>query len=440
MAAAALEYNRSGWHRTHEDETYYYPVYEQNGNNIIMHKGKFCSSKMSNMIPPNMTQYEADFAYEGFGPCQATTPLGQAIGCPIESTYCQQDVDNNDNGKSNARCDLVYMGHNLLGTELHWLPTDYLTQWWKTTEWYTGNKEDKMLQAIQHRHDSSDTCSQGPYTYRQFKSQYSKCFHPREKVADALAKDVVVGGSADDDHHHNLQWAKVMASLPTLRVTVVREPFSWFTSKFFWHSRFYSRNGELVRGHIDESKDNKRAQIDVKENKPTARVIKCDDIDEMAYGWASMRAITYMLYLCGEHCMAGINDGTLTIDDMEQQAAYNLRNSFAVVGILQKTDDFYDMVTKRVYYMDTYLNPDVEGKQHSSGDYEEALRCKALYKDPLFQQKVMDKSPAVAALVRLYKVAVEVNEFQAKELAQCPLLNDSSGSSSNTVPRLTEYK
>ena len=117
--------------------------------------------------------------------------------------------------------------------------------------------------------------------------------------------------------------------------------------------------------------------------------------------------------------MGGWADGSITLDDIERQAAYNLRNSFAVVGLLHKTDEFYQMVTQRVFYMDTSLNPEVTGKTHGTGEFAEAARCKELFKKPEFQAELLERSPALAALVRLYKLAVEVNEFQAKELAEC---------------------
>jgi len=148
-------------------------------------------------------------------------------------------------------------------------------------------------------------------------------------------------------------------------------------------------------------------------------LIKCDDIDEAAYGWATNRAMTHLFYLCGEHCLSGWNSNQMTLEEIERQAAYNLRHSFAVVGLLHKTNDFYDMVTQRVAYMNTSLNPEVKGGRHGTSKRIESKRCKEIYEDPDFQAKVLEKSPAVAAMVRLYKIAVEVNEFQTKELAEC---------------------
>ena len=67
---------------------------------------------------------------------------------------------------------------------------------------------------------------------------------------------------------------------------------------------------------------------------------------------------------------------------MEATAAYNLRNSFTVVGLLQETQEFYDMVTQRVEYIDMSLNPTTEGKRHGSGGSAINVRCDAFFQDP----------------------------------------------------------
>ena len=100
-------------------------------------------------------------------------------------------------------------------------------------------------------------------------------------------------------------------------------------------------------------------------------------------------------------------------------AAYNVQNSFTVVGLLQESQDFYDMVTQRVEYMDMSLNPTTEGKRHGSGGSAINVRCDAFFQDPALQKRVMAKGPELATLVRLYEVGVQVNQFQKEELAQC---------------------
>ena len=426
MAAAALDYNRTGWHRTHEDPHYYYPIYDDAGQ---LHKARFLSSKHTNYIHPDRTEFHGEFLYEGHGPCGAATPIGHAVACPIESPYCE---DHDQDGISDGRCDLIYMGHNTIGSELHWLPTKYLVQWWKTTLWgrQTGdfigdtiadrhtaihNQEWKLHPKL--REIAGDNkiptlqCQEGPYTYRPFKAFYKTCFQPKEQVVDAVTRHVVGNDS--------FQYAKMMASMPILRVTVLREPFSWLTSKFFWHRQHDMGNGTLVGPDLgSNSKNDKRKATDASKGEVTPPLVKCDDLDA-AVGWAGNRAMAYIFYLCGEFCIGGWADGTMTLEDLERQGAYNLRHSFAVVGLLHKTDDFYNMVSQRVSYMDTSLNPEVEGQMHGSGSGPENFRCKDVYRTPEFQKALLKRSPAMATLHRLYKIAIEVNAFQAKELAKC---------------------
>lgn len=109
MAAAALHYNRTAWHRLHEDPSYYYPVYDSDGK---LHRGKFVTSKMNNWVPLELKEIVRDFVYEGHAPCSATTPLGQALACPHSTVHCH-DFDRD--GASSHRCDIVYTGHNVIG-------------------------------------------------------------------------------------------------------------------------------------------------------------------------------------------------------------------------------------------------------------------------------------------------------------------------------------
>lgn len=45
---------------------------------------------------------------------------------------------------------------------------------------------------------------------------------------------------------------------------------------------------------------------------------------------------------------------------------------------------------------------------------------KRVYADRGFQRRLVDASPEIASLVRLYEVSVEVNRFQMEELCSCP--------------------
>ena len=208
--------------------------------------------------------------------------------------------------------------------------------------------------------------------------------------------------------------------MPVVRVTVLRDPFSWLISKFFWMDPHHLGNGTVVISDSGNPSWNNKRKMDweSKQGSPVS-VVKCDDLDAAVVGWASIRALLYIFYLCGEHCIGGWADGSMTLADLEQQGTYNLRNSFAVVGILENTTEFYEMVSERVFYMNTALNPEVDGKKHTVPRTPEVRRCRQKFKMKDFQDALLERSPPIAALFRLYKIAIEVKEFQAKELAEC---------------------
>ena len=193
MAAAALNYNRSAWYRLHEKDDHYYPIFDENGK---LHKGTFGFSQFPSWVPASLPQFHGDLDYEGFGFCAATTPLGIAIACPNEQNpiYCH---DRDNDTTSHNRCDIVYMGHNLLGSELHWLPTSYLVTWWNHSPWgqvpenafvaHTIQDRDMNFTQQWHVHEKVHEivggsnnipnvwCSKGPYNYRDLKWNYHKC-------------------------------------------------------------------------------------------------------------------------------------------------------------------------------------------------------------------------------------------------------------------------
>ena len=54
-------------------------------------------------------------------------------------------------------------------------------------------------------------------------------------------------------------------------------------------------------------------------------------------------------------------------------------------------------------------------------DEEEGRRgVEAVFGDGAWRRRVVERSPEVAALVRVYEVGVEVNRFQLGELGGCP--------------------
>ena len=78
------------------------------------------------------------------------------------------------------------------------------------------------------------------------------------------------------------------------------------------------------------------------------------------------------------------------------------------------------MLSKRVTYIDTSIKHKIEKLyRHETSKGEEKQKCIDIYQQPQFQKQMIDESPALAAIVRLYDVALRVNEFQKQELSQC---------------------
>lgn len=119
---------------------------------------------------------------------------------------------------------------------------------------------------------------------------------------------------------------------------------------------------------------------------------------------------------CKNRYLSGISD----ISQLEKQAEGNLRQSFAVVGLLDDMDTFYNMIEARVSYLNMSMNRDKDLlKKHPSGGGYRKVQCKEKLNEPSIQNQMMESSEAIAAMVRLYNVAVEVNKFQLQELNGC---------------------
>ena len=430
LAASAMHYNRTDWHKPREDTTYYYPVYDEEGR---LYPGKFINSDSHNFLPQfKVSGEEKDMTapfvrssgFEGIMPCHATTPLGHAIACPQEKHICTRHTNLGNEGRyvDGLRCDTIYVGHNQLGSELHWLPTPFLQQWWSQTTWaksdlgnqspdrptiaeLLGNRLKRSEGPFNKLLNTSTLCPDGDLTDKFYLLYYKHCMLPAiEKVDEAASRLIRAAGN---------NWTQVYSSLPVLRVTMIREPFSWMLSKFFWHAEHIgqSRN-DLVWPDRGPDLNRKRAGRSNATNTP---FIKCDDIQEFSAGWGRQTSLEYMVYLCGEHCMGQLeaiqktygHDNNLLeqheqeyLTFMEAQSAYNLRNSYAVVGLLQETETFFGMISKRVSYMDTSLNPDVKGGRHKSAGGPEKERCSEVYNDADFRQRVVDSCPEMAAIMR----------------------------------------
>uniref|UniRef100_A0A7S1UFW2 Sulfotransferase domain-containing protein n=1 Tax=Phaeomonas parva TaxID=124430 RepID=A0A7S1UFW2_9STRA len=376
----------------------HYLVEDENG---VTHHGHFCSSSYPHFWP---TQGKA---FEGVSVCKATTPLGQMLGCPLQNWRCAC--------KDGDRCDKVYAGHNPLGTELHWITPEYLMQHWYPTQPPDARiaglleeqlaKDDFILGTKKERiHMQDVVCPEKegiPHDMRLNDDVYERCFSSSVARIDQIAEEWWPNPK---------DWSLFMASLPVARVTVLREPAGWLLSQFFWHGYYNDAACDDISVAAAGAGRTDWSMHDLM----TSRAHE-------PKGWMVRIAMKRILYLCGEHRLVQMQHGLVDdLADIEREAAGNLRNSFAVVGILHNgLDEFYDMVNQRIAYMDTTLNPDVQGLSHSTGSGEEKARCKARYKDPAFLQELMEASPEFGMLMRLYETAVKVNKFQKEELASC---------------------
>jgi len=398
IAAAATNYTKPK-NLTVKQATSFYPIH-LNGSSTIA-KARYSSSRHRNFRPK--AAFFSKASTERNSPCDAETPIGQAAACGMHSRC----PDNDDNSTS---CHLVYTGHNFVGNEMHWLPTGYLERWWDSTVKNQAN-------------DAVPSWDDIP------KCRLPKCRIKRSRrnmteiglEVDSLVTRTVASAYWEDVTEVNGKkvapsWAPILASLPLLRVTMTREPFSWLASKFSWHQL-----GAEGRAWRKLSYDN----ITEMTSGPADGFNKmCKN--EFGPGWANHFALYQIMALCGEDCLVRYVHGSATLEDVEQQAEDNLRNSFAVVGLLTKSESFYDMVSARVAYMANLTqnaNLIAGGGRHKAG----GSRIKKQFSDISFQKQLINASPEIAALERLFKVSIEVNQFQLKELQTCPSWNSKEG-------------
>ena len=435
LAAAAVNYTRGSekWSRPKLDN-HYYPIDGDDTNVENKNKAYFCNSRYKHHRISNSTLYKHTF--EGLLPCSAITPIGMAMACPEpynKTCLGCQDLESD-------QCNTIYAGHNYLGSELHWLPPRYSQNWFqkKIVKMITSpttplsssssslgtdtrssiiDKEngiltkgfDKLLPRdkrwclrfhksrprypyVDNQEDSDDR--KGYQIYNQCSTvlsmKYDSIFQELWKQQQS---SIVTSAMSSASHGGpRTDYSSLYASMPVQRITMIREPFSWLLSKFYWHST--SR------------------KLDV----------KCDDVVPQGIGWIQKYSLDYILHLCGDDCANRFDlNLSASLDEFEQQAANNLRKSFAVVGILNETETFYDMITRRVKYMNMSLNKDVEGANHKSVDSptKETERCKAVFQTPEFQNFVKQRIPIVATLERLYNFGIQVNRHQMTELATC---------------------
>ena len=354
-------------------------------------------------------------------------------------------------------CDTVYVSHNNLGAELNWLPPRYLKEyWWENSPWKNKNSSvvvkgklehywESLMSDRKHRaqqvlnklnsttlarlysektkgenENSPKWCPAGfsehrnsgiqyhrpgyhDENWKQSKSRFEKCSGPIGEAADGLFREFwkeqpqkggINNNSSSLEFIDDNNYSPVYASLPLHRVTMIREPFSWLMSKFFWDTKVF----------LEKS---------------------CEDIffpthENPTMSWIELYSYDYLFHLCGNDCETRFENKMIGLDGIEAQAEGNLRNSFSVVGLLNESDSFYEMIHKRIDYIDMNKQIDVGKRDHKSHPSRQKPNCKQLYlHNETFRDYVRSNTPAFRALERIYNVGVEVNRFQQEELAQC---------------------
>eukprot|EP00531_Pseudo-nitzschia_arenysensis_P001738 CAMPEP_0116117408 /NCGR_PEP_ID=MMETSP0329-20121206/1556_1 /TAXON_ID=697910 /ORGANISM="Pseudo-nitzschia arenysensis, Strain B593" /LENGTH=535 /DNA_ID=CAMNT_0003610969 /DNA_START=362 /DNA_END=1969 /DNA_ORIENTATION=- len=483
LAGSAQNFSRKFWHATKDDE-HFYPIYSDPSNRQNFRRAKFCNSNNQNiMIPLNnktirLTNRKTSFEGDMF--CNATTPFGMAIACPmghrsrrlafyqsqmclgcndeyyLETQYYRKLNPNETERDLNLLvhppdpsriCDTVYVGHNTMGAELNWLPPRYLKEhWWEKSPWKKVGDErfdrywESLLSDRNHRAqevlkylkypslqqryselvkndtDSPKWCPNGysahgikePYFHRashhnndweSSSSRYENCTLPIGQAADGLFRDLWKKSkstfSGNQSYIDDNNYSPVYASMPLQRITMIREPFSWLISKFFWDQKVYLR-------------------------------LSCQDIHASSHenptiSWIELYSYQYLIYLCGIDCETRYENKQISLEGIAAQAESNLRNSFSVVGLLHESDSFYEMLDQRIAFLDFNQSFRVDGHaRHKSHFAKQKPMCQKLYlEDETFREKIRAEIPAFQAMERVYNVGVEVNRFQKQELQEC---------------------
>ena len=244
----------------------------------VISKQKFCKNK---------------FREKDYNQCNASTPIGMAIACPLaikDITQCRSC------NPLKETCEMAYGGHSFLGYEMRYLPQFYLTKWWKSNynllpqfpfHQLNGNNSKFLpilnaFKTLQPRNDQWCITSEANFS-RLFSIEDQMRYHACSTLIQPYIDDLAYQHFFHSTIHNQIDWSFLYASMPVLRSIVVREPFSWLLSKLFWHFN-KKKAGEIC--------DN----IDIATN---ASVIGRSLQNNLTYGWADRYSTKYLIYLCG---------------------------------------------------------------------------------------------------------------------------------------------
>ena len=334
FAAAALNFTREKWWNFGGDN-HYYPMptrrrlHEERNDDTTYSRGTFCSSVNNVRRRLSLMKYNNE-GFEQNIACSAISPLGRLVACP--AVFRKDQACRGCSNLSDAGCYAVYAGHNPLGNELHWLTAPFLQDWWND-KWALlfPSQTTSSVQSITPNttipywcprlNVSRSTIATIPMKRRAAHREYYDCSKMLAADMDRafLPSWIDIAGKFGMEKNY----APFYASMPMHRTVLMREPFSWLMSRFFWDKEF--RN-----------------------------TYKCDDIPAATRhgnlpfaksGWAYKVVLEALMTMCGEDCINRFEIDDIGLEEIEQQAAANLRHSFSVVGLLNETESFYEMVT-----------------------------------------------------------------------------------------------
>lgn len=286
-----------------------------------------------------------------------------AVGCGLTPKLDQRHASQGCARQGSAgKCDIVFTTHMLLGAELSVLPETTITKAAHDVE-----PSMKMTPTLRY---ASATAKAETRDRKHVHSNVSKTADKRGGLDTHVWRAFAKSGVPT--------WASFYSSLPVLRTVVGREPFSYLASVHDWHW------------------------------------LKTDCRVDME--WAEVFARQYMMALCGIDCPVRLAEGLATITQLERQADDNLKQSFAVVGLLNNFSQFESMMRKRFAYTATFGLGKVKGRKHGSKGNSNNSKCKAAFTDASVRALWIERSSAVQMLLRLHRTAVRVNGVQASEL------------------------
>jgi hypothetical protein len=284
-----------------------------------------------------------------------------------------------------------------------------------------------------------------PSSYEDYKGAYnSGCSKLLSLEVDTLFNNQFFNSNSNDKNNDNDKnkkkkshnYSSVYASIPVQRVTMLRNPWSWIVSKFYWHNLNMlippppqSNNHNqyacqrvtypiLARYHQTANNNGQNNKKMAAEPIP----VPVNPITGKKLSWVEQFCIAHLIKLCGNDCRIRYENGMMNLEEIENQVEDNIRYAFSIVGLLNETESFYNMITDRIQYVNMTYNSNVQGLDHATEQTDENIACKKLFtKNYKFQQYVRDTIPSFAALERIYNVGVEVNRYQKAELKTCML-------------------